>query len=156
MSSAAAPPRRRLGLTVNPQPGASLAVKLVLAVEILAAYVAARARMRDGDVRRLVAASRRARAGAVPRAPAGAPERWRLSVTLGYAVTQVLQRLPTDSRCLVQSLVLSRLLSVRGIPSTFVIGARSRPEFEAHAWVEVDGRAVLPLQGFDESRLLEL
>ena len=60
---------------------------------------------------------------------------------LGYAVARTLRTLPTDSRCLVQALVLYRLLSERGIHSTLVIGARSQPEFAAHAWVEHAGRA---------------
>lgn len=69
---------------------------------------------------------------------------------------RTLRLLPTDSRCLAQSLVLLRMLSDRGIPATFIIGAHSRPEFEAHAWIEYAGAPVLPTLGFEESRLLEL
>jgi hypothetical protein len=71
-------------------------------------------------------------------------------------VTKTLRVLPTDSRCLVQSLVLSRLLATRGIPSTLVIGARSDSTFMAHAWVEHGGYPLLPQEGFEEYRLLEL
>ena len=70
--------------------------------------------------------------------------------------TRTLRVLPTNSRCLVQSLVLSRLLATRGIPSTLVIGARSDSTFMAHAWVEHGGYPLLPREGFDEYRLPEL
>ena len=43
--------------------------------------------------------------------------------------------------CLPRSLALYVFLSERGVPATHVIGATPRP-FAAHAWVEVDGRAL--------------
>jgi hypothetical protein len=55
-----------------------------------------------------------------------------------------------------QSLVLSSLLAARGLPSTLVIGAHSKPEFVAHAWIEHDGRPVLPPLDFCDSRLVEI
>jgi hypothetical protein len=58
----------------------------------------------------------------------------------------ILARLPTDSRCLVRSLVYLSLLSRRGIEGTLVIGARTEPEFAAHAWVEVEGEPMLPVK----------
>lgn len=79
-----------------------------------------------------------------------------MALRLGNAVDRTLSVLPTDSRCLVQSLVLTRLLSARGVPSTLVIGAHSTAQFEAHAWVEYQGRPVLPPGEFLNSRLLEL
>lgn len=116
----------------------------------------ARWRMRRSDIRDVVLASR-AGCGATPEAwEAGSREEWLIAARLGNAVGRTLRILPTDSRCLVQSLVLSRLLSARGISSTLVIGAHSRPEFAAHAWVEHEGHPVLPQQGFQDSRLLEL
>jgi transglutaminase superfamily protein len=128
----------------------------LLAVEILVAYVIMRRRMPRHDLRTLVSMSR----GAPHRVPAdGAanpPDSWRVALRLGNAVDRTLSVLPTDSRCLVQSLVLTRLLSARGVPSTLVIGAHSTPQFEAHAWVEYQGRAVLPPGDFLESRLHEL
>jgi hypothetical protein len=69
---------------------------------------------------------------------------WRL----GRAVTRTLRLLPTDSRCLVRSLVLTGLLARRGIRSSLVIGVRTDQDFEAHAWVEYAGRPVLPDDGF--------
>jgi hypothetical protein len=57
---------------------------------------------------------------------------------------------------LVQSLVLSRLLTARAISSTLVIAAHAQPDFAAHAWLEHEGRPVLPPQGFNESKLVEI
>jgi hypothetical protein len=56
----------------------------------------------------------------------------------------------------VQSLVLTRLLAARSIPSRLVIGARSDGPFMAHAWVECDTVAVLPARGYENSRLVEI
>jgi hypothetical protein len=52
-----------------------------------------------------------------------------------------------------QSLVLIGLLSRRGISSVLVIGVKSSPDFEAHAWVEHNDRALLPSGEF--RRLVE-
>jgi hypothetical protein len=127
-------------------------LKVTLAAEILASYATARWMMARHEVRDVVLAMR-SRPGQVG---SEAQDSELTAARLGYAVARTLRKLPTDSRCLVQALVLSRLLSERGIPSTLVIGARSQPEFAAHAWVEHDGRPVLSPAGFDESRLVEL
>lgn len=73
---------------------------------------------------------------------------------LGKVVGQTLGVLPTDSRCLIRSLVLVRILARRAIPTTLVIGVRKESKFEAHAWVEHDGKAILP--SGDYTRLTEL
>ena len=65
-------------------------------------------------------------------------------VRLGRAVTRTLRLVPADSRCLMRSLVLTGLLARRGIDSSLVIGVRPEGEFGAHAWVEHDGRPLLP------------
>ncbi len=130
--------------------------KLLLITEILATYVITRWTMPRGDIRDVVSASR-ARLADAPTERAqqtGASEQ--IAAHLGRAVDRTLRILPTDSRCLVQSLVLLRLLSARGISSTLIIGAHSRPDFAAHAWIEFAGFPVLPDQGFHDSRLLEL
>lgn len=75
---------------------------------------------------------------------------------LGRAVAAMLSLLPGDTRCLVRSLVLTRLLARRGIPARLVIGARARPEFLAHAWVECDGLPVLQPGDGTFGRLVEL
>jgi hypothetical protein len=133
-----------------------LGLKLALVAEILLAYTVTRWRMPRGDIRNIVSASR-SRLARAPEGPEQATrETWLLAARLASAVAKTLRILPTDSRCLVQSLVLSRLLSARGIPSTLVIGAHSKPAFLAHAWVEHGGYPLLPREGFDDSRLLEL
>ncbi len=76
------------------------------------------------------------------------------AVRLGSIVGQVLKVLPTDGRCLIQSLVLTRMLAARDIDSRVVIGVRVDDGFAAHAWVEYEGRPVLPSGHFD--RLHEL
>ena len=130
--------------------------KPALIAEILSTYAVTRWRMPRGEIRDVVHATR----GGLPSAP-GAPEHvtretWDVAARLARAVTKTLRILPTDSRCLVQSLVLSRLLATRGIPSTLVIGARTEHTFMAHAWVEHGGYPLLPREGFEEYRLLEL
>lgn len=75
---------------------------------------------------------------------------------LAYIVSSVLRLLPTDSRCLMRSLVLTRLLARRGLPSALVIGVTASPEFGAHAWVEQDGRPLLPAHDAIFARLVEL
>jgi hypothetical protein len=66
------------------------------------------------------------------------------AMRLGTAVQKTLRVLPGDSRCLMQSLVLTAVLTRRRIPSTLLIGVESGDEFRAHAWVEYRGRPVLP------------
>jgi hypothetical protein len=73
---------------------------------------------------------------------------------LGRAVGRTLRLLPSDSRCLVRSLVLTSMLARRGIQSSLVIGVRSEPEFAAHAWVEHRGAPLLPDEEY--GRLVEL
>jgi Transglutaminase-like superfamily len=79
----------------------------------------------------------------------------RSGLRLGSAVGKALNVIPADSRCLVRSLVLTRILTVRGIESVFVIGVNADPhDFGAHAWVEHDGVPLLPPSDFQ--RLAEL
>jgi hypothetical protein len=52
--------------------------------------------------------------------------------------------------------VLTRLLASRGIQAKLVIGARTTPEFLAHAWVEHNGHAVLDPGEEPFGRLVEL
>ena len=75
---------------------------------------------------------------------------------LGDAVMRTLALLPGDTRCLVRSLVLTRLLARRGIPAKLVIGARTAPSFLAHAWVEYDHSPVLPPGDGSFGRLTEI
>jgi transglutaminase superfamily protein len=76
--------------------------------------------------------------------------------SLGWAVARLLAYVPGDTRCLIRSLVLTRLLARRGIEAKLVIGARATPEFSAHAWVEHDGVPVLDPGDESFGRLVEL
>lgn len=69
---------------------------------------------------------------------------------LAWASRAVLERLPGDQRCLMQSLTLVSLLDRRGIHANLVIGVRPGTAVEAHAWVTVGGRPVSPVGGHDE------
>jgi hypothetical protein len=69
---------------------------------------------------------------------------------------RVLERLPSDSRCLTRSLVVTRVLARRGIGASLVIGVAPAPNFAAHAWVELDGVPLLPALESTYSRLVEL
>jgi Transglutaminase-like superfamily len=74
----------------------------------------------------------------------------------GRSVMRVLSLLPTDSRCLMRSLVLTRMLARRGVYTKVVIGVRQDPSFAAHAWVELDGQPLLPADDPTFHRLTEL
>jgi hypothetical protein len=126
----------------------SPAVKGRLALEILGAYVDVRRSLRRADFQSVVESIRNANGATGTEAVD--PRR------LGRAVTRTLRLLPTDSRCLMQSLVLTELLARRGIRSTLVIGVASGPEFAAHAWVESSGRPLLPSREPLYQRLVEL
>jgi transglutaminase superfamily protein len=115
-----------------------LVAKVALATEILAAYARTRLWLVRGDFRHAV--------GGLRAAPANRPVSGDPVIAgrrLGSAVVRTLRLLPTDSRCLMRSLVLTRLLARRGIASTLVIGVRSGESFEAHAWVEHAGAPLL-------------
>jgi hypothetical protein len=137
---------------VIPRERLALRQKVALAVEILAVYVSVCWRLRRRDIVDLVAANG-ARSGEwTP----DCADTWRVALRLAAAMRRTLRVVPTNKRCLVQSVVLSSLLSARGISSRLVIGAHSRPQFAAHAWVEHQGQPVLPRYDFGDSRLLEL
>jgi hypothetical protein len=130
---------------------ARLAKQAALAGEILLAYLAARRAVARAP---LTAALVRLRAA--PR-PAGPPrDPLTEARRLAGAVTATLALLPADTRCLARSLVLTRLLARRGIPARLVIGARTGPDFLAHAWVEHDGEPLLSPGGSSIGRLVEL
>jgi hypothetical protein len=127
--------------------------KLALGTEILVAYARVRWWLWRADFRRAVAALRGHREGA-SRANVAEPEI--AGRRLAHAVVRTLRVLPTDSRCLMRSLVLTTLLARRDIDSQLVLGVRPGVTFMAHAWVEC-GRVPLldPAQAKFE-RLLEL
>ena len=125
--------------------------KVALVGEIMTTYVRMYRAMRHPDV---IEVARQARAirRPLPR-PDGAAE-FRVARRMGRFVGRTLRVLPTDSRCLIQSLVVTRLLARRSIPCKLIVGVRKGNEFEAHAWVEYEGIPVLPAGEF--VRLMEL
>jgi Transglutaminase-like superfamily len=135
--------------------------RLVLVVEVLATYCAVRWTVRGNDLPQVLVRLRGEWSSV------GSPRELLASVSddedglvpgsrLGYIVSRVLSILPTDSRCLMRSLVLTRLLARRGLPSSLVIGVSASPDFAAHAWVEYRGRPLLPAHQPTFARLVEL
>ncbi len=131
----------------------SAAGKAWLAIEILSAYARGRWLLWRRDLPSVVAAVERH--GPATSRPTD-DSVLRLGARLGRVTTRCLGLLPTDSRCLIRSLVLMSLLCRRGISSSLVIGVRPGEEFGAHAWIERDGQPLLPAGGGAYSRLLEL
>ncbi|MFL5867125.1 MAG: lasso peptide biosynthesis B2 protein [Thermoleophilaceae bacterium] len=132
----------------------SVTQKLSLVAEILRSYRRARRELGREDLRLTL---RTLRGEPAPRRPEPLdPETYGEALRMGSVVSRVCRPLPIDSRCLTQSLVLTALLSRRGVGSSLVIGVRRGESFGAHAWVELDGRAVLPTGAGAFERLVEL
>jgi len=128
-----------------------LSQKASLAAEIVGTYVRARRLLRHQELREAVSVLRGA--GSTPRTPDG--DQLLIGLRLGRIVGKTLGVLPADSRCLVRSLVLTSLLARRGIRSSLIIGVRSEPNFEAHAWVECAGTPLLAPGDVPYGRLVE-
>ncbi len=126
--------------------------KARLGGEIVAAYSRARWLLWRTDLPTTLRALRTRPPGESP----GPADARRTGVRLGRAIGMTLRHLPFDSRCLMRSLVLVRLLSKRGIDSLLVIAVRSESEFVAHAWVEREGVPLLEPAGEPFSRIVEL
>ncbi len=126
-----------------------------LVCEIVAAYLQARRELRRAPIASVLAALR-SESPPPQTAPALAAAQLEEARSLGWIVTRTLTLMPGDTRCLARSLVLTRLLARRGIPSKLVIGAQAVPEFLAHAWVECDGQPVLSPGDESLGRLVEL
>jgi hypothetical protein len=116
--------------------------KARLGAEIAGAYVVVRWRLLRGGLPEAVDAARRVE----PPSPGALDDGASLAAArrLGTAVERTLGAMPFDSRCLIRSLVLVRILARRGIASSLVLGVSAKPGFAAHAWVESDGVALLP------------
>ena len=114
-----------------------------IAAEIVGTYAEVRWRMLRGDIRDVVGALRGEAVDLHELSDAR-----RIGLRLGRPVRRTLDPLPFDSRCLMRSLVLLRMLARRGIVCTLVIGVRSGDGFEAHAWIEHDGAPLLPTLGY--------
>jgi hypothetical protein len=133
----------------------SPAHRLRLAWEVFVTYLRVRRQMRGGNAESAVP-SLRARVTPVERGvELASGEELVAAWRLARATRRVLTRLPADSRCLFRSLTLMCMLERRGISQVVVIAVRPRP-FAAHAWVEVEGTAVLPDADPGYERLSEL
>jgi hypothetical protein len=130
--------------------GLSIREKVSLAAEIVGTYVRARLLLRRDELPIAVAGLRE---GPEPERTDG--DQLLTGLRLGQIVGKTLGALPADSRCLVRSLVLTSLLARRGIASTLIIGVRSEPKFEAHAWVECAGTPLLSAGDTPYERLVE-
>ena len=135
----------------------STAARVRLAAEIIAAYVQARRALRSAPIASVMT-TLRSQGAPSPRASETASCESTLveARRLGRATARTLRLVPGDTRCLVRSLVLTRLLARRGIPAKLVIGARAAPHFLAHAWVEHEGDPVLSPGDGSFRRLVEL
>jgi hypothetical protein len=128
-------------------------------MEILLAYAYARRELRRSPIADVVSGLRSSQPDSVARSGSATPpgaSALAEARRLGHAVTRLLAFVPGDTRCLVRSLVLTRLLARRGIPAKLVIGARAAPDFLAHAWVEYGGDPVLTAGDGSFGRLVEL
>jgi transglutaminase-like putative cysteine protease len=124
----------------------TVGTKAALAAEVLSSYASARWRLRRSGLRDTVAALR-----AVEHPRPAPPDAVASGRRLGRVVRRTLGVVPADTRCLAQSLTLTRMLAARGIDSRLVIGVRPGERFAAHAWVEHDGKPLLPPGGeFEE------
>jgi Transglutaminase-like superfamily len=140
---------------LRPKSPRSLRERARLVCEIVAAYRQARRELRRAPIASVLA-TLRAESPPQRTAPAQAAAQLEEARRLGWIVAHTLKLMPGDTRCLARSLVLTRLLARRGIPSKLVIGARATPEFLAHAWVECDGQPVLSPGDGSLGRLVEL
>jgi hypothetical protein len=107
-----------------------------LAAEVVATYVRVRVAMRRSDLPTTIAGLRARPAVDHPDDPRV------VALRLSRAALRTLALLPSDTRCLNRSLVVLGLLARRGIDTRLVIAARPQGGFAAHAWVELDGRAL--------------
>ncbi len=140
---------------MTPRRPKSLRERARLVCEIIAAYRQARRELRRAPIASVLA-TLRAESPLQRTTPAQAAAQLEEARRLGWIVARTLKLMPGDTRCLARSLVLTRLLAQRGIPSKLVIGARATPEFLAHAWVECDGQPVLSPGDGSLGRLVEL
>ena len=109
--------------------------------EIAVAYIPLVRVLRRNDLQEMVASARSVDDAHRIDPPADPHE---TAARLGWMVNRTLTLVPTDGRCLIQSLVLTRLLAARSIESRVVVGVSVEESFKAHAWVEHDDAPVLP------------
>jgi hypothetical protein len=77
------------------------------------------------------------------------PEGMQEATIVGHTAARVAARLPWRPTCLRQALAVQRMLRRRGIPNRLHLGVASAREAEAHAWITVDGQAVVGDNGIE-------
>jgi len=130
----------------------SLVQKAGLVADVLSSYVFTQWWLRRRGLPGAIAQAR----GGGHECFAEVPGAYEYGLRLGRVVRRVLTPLPADTRCLARALVLIRLLARREVPAVLVIGVASDPVFNAHAWVEHDGRPLLPAGEGRFQRLTQL
>jgi hypothetical protein len=136
--------------------------RVALGLEVGATALRCRWELRRGGIRRAISFARRGEVA--PRGhgarPNDSPDEAQVAndIAAGRRLSainaSVLGHLPGDSRCLIRSLVLLRLLCARGVAAKLVLAVRRESE-EAHAWVEVAGIAVSAPAGTEFVRMSE-
>jgi len=129
--------------------------RLRLTLEVVATYLRVRWLMRRDEPELVVRALRARVSSPNPGVELKRHNEVFAAWRLARAMEKVLTRLPSDSRCLFSSLTLIGMLERRGIDQALLIAVRPRP-FAAHAWVEVEGEAVLPDADPGYEQILEL
>ena len=130
----------------------SRAQRLKIVAEVVSIYPMVRWALTHSELEAAVA---RARRGA-PVRDSYPPQQRDAAHRLAWIVEAILDRLPGDTRCLTRTLVLTRVLSRRGIGCRVVLGVRVAPEFGSHAWPELAGRPLMTPIEPGGQRLLEL
>lgn len=120
-----------------------LRLRARLIVEVLRTYALARRLLREGNISEVTQTLRAAGDNSLDRESALIVGR-----RLQRPVVRTLSALPTDSRCLMRSLVLLGMMARRGAQCELSIGAQTDKGFAAHAWVEYDGVHLLPSLGY--------
>lgn len=137
----------------RPAPRLDLGQRLALGAEIFRAYLAVWRLRRRRGLPAVIDGLR-----AVPiRTGLPLPDPPLDGIRLGRAVIRTLTIAPGGRRCLTRSLVLLRLLARRGVVEGELIVAvqPGSTTLDAHAWIELDGRPLLP-PGSGYERLLTL
>jgi len=128
----------RAAVGLSPRRWALVLASVVLLLGTKAALVV----LPYGAVRRAFDGRSRVESDAVPDLDRARDVRW--------AVQAVARRLFGQRPCLPQALVARLLLARSGVPTTMVIGAgRGAAGFEAHAWLEWQGKVVVGGAGQD-------
>jgi hypothetical protein len=125
------------------RPALGLLLRVRIVAEVLATYVRVRWLLARHDITTVVGILREGTEDRLDPETAR-----RVAYRLRNPVSRTLRIFPWDSRCLMRSLVLLRMMSRRGARCELLIGARGGSEFAAHAWVEYGGQPVLPTLGF--------